>query len=575
MKRVIIRVVVLAVLAGGALALWGPLRAARDAGEGAGGLLERIGGMLGIGAVERGDVFSGYVEAEYVYVTSSIGGTLMRLDVERGRQVEAGAPLFALDVASEQAAAEEATADSRQAQLDNLRTGRRQPEIDAILAQRAQAEAALRLSEAEFARQTQLRATGVVAQQRVDEARAQRGVTARASPGSRADPRRADGGARGRDPRRRGGGVDGARDARPGGLARPSCRGAAPGARGRHALSPWRDGAGRHAGRAAAAARQHQDPLLRAAGGGRAHRGRAVADRGLRRLPGAGRRDGPLYLAARRVHAAGDLQPRAARAHDVHGRGAAVGRGRRPSASASRSTSLWRGDERASSPFKARRRRSACADSPSASAARPWSRTSPSTCSAARSSASSGPTAAARRRRSECCGLLTPDAGEGTCLGFDIQPVGGDQAPRRLHDPALRALRGHDGAREPRIHRPHVRRAPDQGAYRGDHRALRLRQARGPARGRAVGRLEAAPRARGLRAARARAAAARRADRRRRSQRAARVLGDDPRPRRRRRDRAGEHALHGRGRALPPHRLSRLGQAAARRAVGVSSPVPG
>lgn len=176
MKRVIIRVVVLTALIGGAFALWGPLRAARDGGEGAGGLLDRIGGMLGIAATERSDVFSGYVEAEYVYVTSSIGGTLVRLDVERGRQVAAGAPLFALDTASEQAAIEEAVARLTQAeaQLDNLRTGRRQPEIDAILAQRAQAEAALRLSEAEFARQAQLRATGVVAQQRVDEARAQR-----------------------------------------------------------------------------------------------------------------------------------------------------------------------------------------------------------------------------------------------------------------------------------------------------------------------------------------------------------------------------------------------------------------
>lgn len=176
MKRVVVRVLVLTLLIGGAIALWGPLRAARDGGDGQAGLFDRLGGMLGFVAVDRGDAFSGYVEAEYVTVTSSIGGTLMRLDVERGRQVAAGAPLFTLDTASELAAAEEATARLAQAeaQLDNLRTGRRQPEIDAILAQRAQAEAALRLSEAEFARQTQLRSTGVVAQQRVDEARAQR-----------------------------------------------------------------------------------------------------------------------------------------------------------------------------------------------------------------------------------------------------------------------------------------------------------------------------------------------------------------------------------------------------------------
>ena len=36
------------------------------------------------------------------------------------------------------------------------------------------------------------------------------------------------------------------------------------------------------------------------------------------------------------------------------------------------------------------------------------------------------------------CGLLTPDSGEGTCLGYDIRARGRqDQAPGRLHDPAL------------------------------------------------------------------------------------------------------------------------------------------
>ena len=72
MKRIAVRVIVLALLVGGGLALWGPLRAE-------GGLLDRIGSALGFAATDRGDVFSGYVEAEYVYVTSSIGGTLMLL----------------------------------------------------------------------------------------------------------------------------------------------------------------------------------------------------------------------------------------------------------------------------------------------------------------------------------------------------------------------------------------------------------------------------------------------------------------------------------------------------------------
>ncbi len=56
------------------------------------------------------------------------------------------------------------------------------------------------------------------------------------------------------------------------------------------------------------------------------------------------------------------------------------------------------------------------------------------------------------------CGLLTPDSGDGTCLGFDILDANRpDQAPGRLHDPALQPLSGSLGAREPGIHRPHLR----------------------------------------------------------------------------------------------------------------------
>ncbi len=52
------------------------------------------------------------------------------------------------------------------------------------------------------------------------------------------------------------------------------------------------------------------------------------------------------------------------------------------------------------------------------------------------------------------CGLLTPDSGEGTCLGFDIlHAVGSHQAPRRLHDAALQPLPGLVGAREPGVRR--------------------------------------------------------------------------------------------------------------------------
>jgi len=87
--------------------------------------------------------FQGYVEGEFVYVASPLAGTLESLQVRRGDQVKAGDPLFALDETPEKAA-------------------------------REQIEAALVLSEAEYARQDKLFRTGAAATQDLDRARSTR-----------------------------------------------------------------------------------------------------------------------------------------------------------------------------------------------------------------------------------------------------------------------------------------------------------------------------------------------------------------------------------------------------------------
>ena len=112
----------------------------------------------------------GYVEGEYVRVAAPFAGTLVRLDAQRGQAVAEGAPLFALEAENEDAAKREAQERARraQAQVDDLRRGKRTTEIDAVRAQLAQAEVAARLSEREFARQTDLVAKGFVSQQRAD-----------------------------------------------------------------------------------------------------------------------------------------------------------------------------------------------------------------------------------------------------------------------------------------------------------------------------------------------------------------------------------------------------------------------
>jgi HlyD family secretion protein len=89
------------------------------------------------------DRFQGYVEGEFVYVASPLAGQLETLSVQRGQQVTAGQPLFALDETAEKAA-------------------------------REQAQAALALSEADYARQEQLVRKGPASVQDFDRARSTR-----------------------------------------------------------------------------------------------------------------------------------------------------------------------------------------------------------------------------------------------------------------------------------------------------------------------------------------------------------------------------------------------------------------
>jgi HlyD family secretion protein len=89
------------------------------------------------------DRFQGYVEGEFVYVASPLAGQLETLSVQRGQQVTAGQLLFALDETAEKAA-------------------------------REQAQAALVLSEAEYARQEQLLRRGPASIQDFDRARSTR-----------------------------------------------------------------------------------------------------------------------------------------------------------------------------------------------------------------------------------------------------------------------------------------------------------------------------------------------------------------------------------------------------------------
>jgi len=93
---------------------------------------------------DKPSAYQGYVEGEYVHVASPFGGRLERLHVQRGQTVAAKAALFKLEADEETAAKQQADEQLRasQAQLADLRHGRRVPELDVVRAQLAQAQAA-------------------------------------------------------------------------------------------------------------------------------------------------------------------------------------------------------------------------------------------------------------------------------------------------------------------------------------------------------------------------------------------------------------------------------------------------
>jgi HlyD family secretion protein len=118
----------------------------------------------------------GYAEGEYVRVAAPFAGTLVSLDTRRGQQVAAGAPLFALEAESEDAAKREATerAKRAQAQVDDLKKGKRPTEIDSMRAQLDQSKVMAGNSEREWQRQLELVSKGFVSKQRADEAKTAR-----------------------------------------------------------------------------------------------------------------------------------------------------------------------------------------------------------------------------------------------------------------------------------------------------------------------------------------------------------------------------------------------------------------
>ena len=114
--------------------------------------------------------YNGYAEGDYVYAAPAAAGRIAQIAVVEGAQVKKGDLLFRLEDTQQVAAlnAAKANAAVAQANLDNLSTGSRLPEIDVVRATLDQARADQTLAASTLERSKQLRASGAVSQAKVD-----------------------------------------------------------------------------------------------------------------------------------------------------------------------------------------------------------------------------------------------------------------------------------------------------------------------------------------------------------------------------------------------------------------------
>lgn len=125
-----------------------------------------LGLATGCGNTEEGANLVGYVEGEYVYVSSPQAGWLIEMEVETGDSVSTMDHLFSLDAELETLAVVEARERRAQTQAvsKNLSVGARPAEIEALEARLADADAQKELAQSEYDRRYPLVAQGIVAE---------------------------------------------------------------------------------------------------------------------------------------------------------------------------------------------------------------------------------------------------------------------------------------------------------------------------------------------------------------------------------------------------------------------------
>jgi len=131
--------------------------------------------LLAASGCSRGSptAWQGYIEGDFVYVSSPLAGRLDKLSVAKGTRVAEGAPLFELEHTAETDAQRQAgqTLQAAKAQLEDVEKGSRPEEIAALEARVGESRAAAELSRLDLARQETLFKAGAIAASDYDRSR--------------------------------------------------------------------------------------------------------------------------------------------------------------------------------------------------------------------------------------------------------------------------------------------------------------------------------------------------------------------------------------------------------------------
>ena len=131
-------------------------------------------GLSGCDNISR-PTYQGYVEGDFVYISSETSGRLVTLLVKRGEQVTEGQKLALLDYDSQlrQLAIEDGNLKSEQAKLNDLNKGQRREELDVVQARIAQAKQEAKIAASKLARYKKIKPQGYISDFEFQQAEAE------------------------------------------------------------------------------------------------------------------------------------------------------------------------------------------------------------------------------------------------------------------------------------------------------------------------------------------------------------------------------------------------------------------